>query len=121
MTYWQEETKFISNLKYGSYRNAGYLAFLRKQKCFSCPTRGDDMVNPITASHIFRGDHGMKNHDWASVPMCGWCHWEYEYHKEVFGQHARMPTTEDAERYFQKYLEQSGKQDDRKPEQLKPI
>jgi hypothetical protein len=105
----------IQALKTKVYKNAKYLGWLRKQKCYSCPARAE-----ITASHIFRGYHGLKNHDWGAVPMCGPCHWEYEYHKEWFVKRWHLPTAEDAEKYWQKYLAETGAVDDRTPEQMKP-
>lgn len=98
-----------------AYRNAAYLAFLRLQKCWSCPAR-----NEITASHIFRGYHGMKNHDWAALPMCPWCHWEYEYHKELFIKRRHLPVAADAEAFFQRFLKETGRHDDRTEDQLRP-
>lgn len=105
----------IQALKTKAYRNNAFLAWLRKQKCFSCPARSE-----ITASHIFRGYHGLKNHDWGAVPMCGPCHWLYEYHKDKFVIRWHLPTQEDAERYFQRYLSETGKSDDRVDTQKVP-
>lgn len=113
--------EFIGNLKVKAHRDPSFLAWIRKQKCYSCPTRGHDMINPITASHIFRGYHGLKNHDWACVPMCGYCHWEFEYHKDVFAQRAATPTREDGNMYYLKYLKETGKPDLRTPEQMNPV
>ena len=99
-----------------SYRNSAYLAFLRKQKCFVCPTQGGLIypdLNSVSASHILRGYHGLKNHDWASVPMCSNCHWLWEYHREKYDELFRRPEIEDAEKYFQRFLKESGRQDDR--------
>lgn len=99
-----------------AYRNPRFLEYLRKQRCWSCPA-----TNDITASHILRGYHGLKNHDWASVPMCMACHWMYEYHKDKFVQfvcrHSRLPILADAEKYFQMFLVESGFEDDRTEEQ----
>ena len=95
-----------------AHREPPYLAWLRKQPCWSCPAKND-----VTASHILRGYHGLKNHDWASVPMCPACHWIYEYHKDKFERevcrHRRLPTVEDAEKFYQRYLTETGKEDKR--------
>lgn len=106
------DNEIIQKLK-KAYRNRAYLEWLRKQKCWSCPAR----LN-ITASHIFRGYHGLKNHDWASVPQCGWCHWEYEYHRDKFMTRWRLPSANDAEKYFQRFLQETNRVDDRNPDQL---
>ena len=109
--------ELIIGLKTKAYRSGAYLVFLRKQRCWSCPARND-----ITASHIFRGYHGLKNHDWVSIPQCGPCHWEYEYHKDVFEQRwGRVPNKDDAEKYFQRFLKESGREDDRTEGQLVSI
>lgn len=109
--------ELINGLKNRAYRSSGFLKYIRKQKCWSCPARVD-----ITASHIFRGYHGLKNHDWACVPMCPMCHWEYEYHKDRFEvRWGRIPISEDANGYFKKYLSESGKEDDRGEDQLVPV
>src|SRR3990172_8941883 len=104
----------IQNLKAKAYRNAAYLAWLNKgHKCFCCPSIGS-YEEPITASHIFRGYHGLKNHDWACVPMCGYCHWLYEFHRSKFttdGFH--IPAATDAERYFQRFLKETERKDNR--------
>jgi len=107
-----------------SYRNGKYLAWLRKQKCFVCPTQGGLIypdLNTVTASHILRGYHGLKNHDWASVPMCSNCHWLWEYHKERFDLISRRPTLTDAEKYFQKFLIEESREDDRTEVQRNPL
>ena len=82
-----------------------------------CPKRND-----ITASHLGRGYHGLKNHDWTCVPMCSWCHWEYEYHRELVSQRmGRDISLSEAEAYFQRYLKESGEVDDRTEAQKKAI
>lgn len=124
----QEEKVFISNLKVKAFRDSDYLAWLRRHKCFACRTNGgfygDVMIvyERVTASHIFRSYHGLKNHDWAAVPMCGECHWIYEYHKDNYEfKFGRLPTADDAEKFYQKYLKETGKEDLRTKEQMVPI
>lgn len=76
----------------------------------------------VTASHILRSYHALKNHDWAAVPMCRECHWSYEYHRAKYIiDFGREPNIEDANKFYLKYLQESGKTDLRTPEQLKPI
>lgn len=82
-----------------------------------CPARND-----ITASHVGRGYHGLKNHDWTCVPMCPCCHWEYEYHRDrISARLGREVTLLDADQYFQKYLAEEAVEDDRTEEQKKAI
>lgn len=82
-----------------------------------CPARND-----ITASHIGRGYHGLKNHDWTCVPMCPCCHWEFEYYRwRVERRYGRPITLVDAELYFSRYLQEMGEADDRLEEQKKAI
>jgi hypothetical protein len=106
----------IQALKTKRYKNAAYLAWLRRQKCYSCPSRGQ-----ITASHVFRGYYGLTNHDWGAVPMCGVCHWTYEYHKDWFVRRWHLPSAVDAESYFARYLGETCKKDDRTEEQRVPL
>jgi hypothetical protein len=111
------EGELITALKTKRYKHEPYMAWIRKQKCISCPARVD-----VTASHLGRGYHGLKNHDWTCVPMCPSCHWLYEYHKtEYQRKFGFTPEISDAEKYFQKFLVTSGREDDRTEEQKRPI
>lgn len=119
----------ISNFKNKAFRDPAYLDWIRSLKCFTCRTNGGfhgDLAigkyDRVTASHIFRSYHGLKNHDWASVPMCSSCHWLYEYHKDKYiNKFGPEPTGEDANKLYIKYLNETNKQDKRTPEQLLPI
>ena len=100
-----------------AYRNPRYLAFLRKQRCYCCPS-----ITDTTASHLGRSYHGIKNHDWLALPMCPVHHYLWEYHKVVYhNKQLRWPTYEQCEKYFQKFLKQEGLADDRLEDQKSPI
>lgn len=103
-----------------AYRNKKYLKWLKQQKCWSCPSVGNG-YNPIDPSHIFRGYHGLKNHDWAAIPQCRACHTEMENFSWRFKVRHEMPTAKDAEKYFQRFLKETGGLDDRQPNQMGPI
>lgn len=75
----------------------------------------------MTASHIGRGYHGLKNHDWMAVPMCSSDHWMYEYSPWLFRAGKVLPTFADADKLFRKFLEVEGLEDDRTPEQMEEI
>lgn len=51
--------------------DAGFLAFLRTQRCCCCGRHP-----PVQAAHIRIGlfAKGMKPHDKNAVPLCSWCH-----------------------------------------------
>jgi hypothetical protein len=124
---WYDRRPLINKLT-KAYRNEDYLHWLRSKACFACgserrnDTEWHQKASNITASHIFRSYHGLKNHDWGAVPMCNYCHWLYEYHKmDRYRDKYRIPTIADAERYFQRFLADKGREDNRTPEQKVPI
>jgi hypothetical protein len=117
-----KDGEFISNLKVKKFRDEGYLDWLRSLKCFSCRTVGFPPYQRVTASHIFRGYYGLKNHDWGAVPMCPSCHLLYEYHKDKYlEKFGKLPMPKDAEAFYQKYLKVKNKEDTRTSEQMVPI
>lgn len=124
-----KDNEFFTNFKTKRFKDTAFLEWLRGLKCFACRTGGGfhgdwamGNYDRVTASHIFRGFGGMKNHDWAAVPMCGECHWTYEFHRDKYIESfGKEPTAEDADKLYKKFLQESGKKDLRTPEQMKPI